>query len=178
MTIREATIEDVPAIARVHVDSWRTTYKGIVPQRILDQLTYEGREELWRRVLSPDNSSFVYVAEEDGQVVGFACGGPAREDEAPNHAGQLYSIYILQEHQGRGIGRRLFEAVVRELARMGLHSMALWVIADNPACGFYEALGGRQAYARQEQADDVVLDEIGYGWDDIRPLAAGPVQEV
>jgi hypothetical protein len=68
--------------------------------------------------------------------------------------------------------------VVRELARMGLHSMALWVIADNPACGFYEAMGGRKAYVRQEQADDVVLDEIGYGWDDIRPLAAGPAQEV
>jgi ribosomal protein S18 acetylase RimI-like enzyme len=178
MTIRAATIEDVPAIARVHVDSWRTTYKGIVPQRILDELTYEGREGLWRRVLSPDNASFVYVAEEDGHIVGFACGGPAREDEAPNHAGQLYSIYILQEHQGRGFGRRLFEAVVRELARRGLYSMAIWVIADNaPACGFYEALGGRKVYERQEEADDIVLEEIGYGWDDIRALAGGPVQE-
>jgi hypothetical protein len=48
--------------------------------------------------------------------------------------------------------------------------MAIWVIAENPACGFYEALGGRKVYERQEEADDVVLDEIGYGWDDIRNL--------
>ena len=178
MTIREATIEDAPAIARVHVDSWHTTYKGIVPQRIIDRFTYEAREGLWRGILGSENDSFVYVAEEGGQVVGFACGGPAREYEAPNHAGQLYSIYILQEHQGRGIGRRLFDAVVRELARLGLHSMAVWVIADNPACGFYEAMGGRKVYERQEPADEVMLDEIGYGWDDIRPLAAGPAQEV
>jgi L-amino acid N-acyltransferase YncA len=95
MVIREAAVEDVPGIARVHVDSWRTTYKGIVPQRIINGFTYEMREELWRRELAPDNASFVYVAEEGGQIVGFASGGPAREEEAPDHAGQLYAIYLL-----------------------------------------------------------------------------------
>ena len=178
MIIREATIEDVPGIARVHVDSWRTTYKGIVPQRIIDSFTYERREELWRRTLSPGSAPCVYVAEDGGEVVGFASGGPARQEEAPNHAGQLYAIYLLQEHQRRGIGRQLFDAVVRELARRGLYSMAIWVIADNaPACGFYEALGGRRVYERQEEADDIVLEEIGYGWDDIRALAGSLVQE-
>ncbi len=167
--VREATIEDVPGIARVHVDSWRTTYRGIVPQGVIDSFTYEQREELWRRALSPDNASFVYVAEEDGEVVGFASGGPARED-APNHDGELYAIYLLQEHQGRGTGRRLFSAVVQELVRRGLNSMAIWVLTDNPACGFYEAMAGRKVYERQEEADCVVLDEVGYGWEDIRNL--------
>ncbi len=173
--IREATIEDVPGIARAHVDSWRTTYKGIVPQRIIDGFTYERREELWRRALGPGSRSFVYVAEEDGEVVGFASGGPARAD-APNHAGELYAIYLLQEHQGKGIGRRLFEAVVQELVRRGLPSMAIWVLADNPACGFYEAMGGRKVYERQEEAEDIMLDEIGYGWDDITTLSANLVK--
>ncbi len=172
MKIREATIEDAPGIARVHIDSWRTTYKGIVPQRIIDSFTYEEREELWRRALSPGSRSFVYVAEdESGQVVGFASGGPAQQD-APNHAGELYAIYLLRERQGRGIGRQLFEAVVRELVNRGLYSMAIWVLVDNPACGFYEAMGGRKVYHRQEEADGGVLDEVGYGWDDIRELLA------
>ena len=173
--IREATPEDVPGIARVHVDSWRTTYKGIVPQRIIDSFTYEQREALWRRYI-PGNASFVYVAEEDGQVVGFASGGPARED-APNHAAELYAIYLLQEHQGKGIGRRLFDAVVRELVRRGLYSMAIWVIAENPACGFYEAMGGRKVYEREEEAGDKMLLEIGYGWDDITTLAGNGARE-
>ncbi len=143
MVVREATLADVPGIARVHVDSWRTTYKGMVPQRIIDSFTYEGRQELWRRALGPDSRSFVYVAEdESGQIVGFASGGPARQD-APNHDGELYAIYLLQEHQGRGIGRQLFDAVVRTLVERGMRSMAIWVLAENPACGFYEALGGR-----------------------------------
>jgi ribosomal protein S18 acetylase RimI-like enzyme len=168
--VREATPEDIPGIARVHVDSWRTTYKGIVPQRIIDSFTYEAREALWRRYI-PGNATFVYVAEEDGEVVGFASGGPARVEEAPDHAGQLYAIYLLQEHQRKGIGRRLFDAVVRELVRRGLYSMAIWVIAENPACGFYEAMGGRKVYEREEEADDVMLLEFGYGWDDITALA-------
>ncbi|HEX8227991.1 MAG TPA: GNAT family N-acetyltransferase [Chloroflexia bacterium] len=174
--IREATIEDVPGIARVHIESWRTTYKGIMPQSIIEGFTYEQREALWRRALDPGNASFVYVAEEGGEVVGFASGGPARED-APNHAAELYAIYLLQEHQGKGIGRRLFDAVVQELARRGLYSMAIWVIAENPACGFYEAMGGRKVYEREEEADDKMLLEIGYGWDDITALAGG-VREV
>lgn len=165
VVVREATIADAPGIARVHIDSWRTTYKGIVPQRIIDSFTYEAREELWRRALSPDNATFVYVAEDaDGQIVGFASGGPARQD-APKHESELYAIYLLQEHQGRGIGRQLFDAVVRTLVDRGMRSMAIWVLADNLACGFYEAMGGRKVYERQEEADDVVLDEIGYGWD-------------
>lgn len=167
--IREATIEDVPGIARAHIQSWRTTYKGIVPQSVIDSFTYEQREALWRRALSPGSRSFVYVAEEGGEVVGFASGGPARED-APHHAAELYAIYLLQEHQGRGIGRRLFDAVVQELARRGLYSMAIWVLAENPACGFYEAMGGRKVYEREEEAGDKMLLEIGYGWDDIRSL--------
>ena len=168
--VREATLEDVPGIARVHVDSWRTTYKGIVPQRILDELKYEEREELWRRALSPNNASFVYVAEgADGQIVGFASGGPARQD-APNHESELYAIYLLQEHQGRGIGRQLFNEVVRTLVDRGVRSVAIWVLADNPACGFYEAMGGRKVYERQEEVEGMVLDEIGYGWDDISTL--------
>jgi hypothetical protein len=32
VTIRRAVREDARAIARVHVDSWRTTYRGIVPE--------------------------------------------------------------------------------------------------------------------------------------------------
>jgi GNAT superfamily N-acetyltransferase len=128
-------------------------------------------------VFELDVAAFVYVAEDGGEVVGFASGGPAWKEEAPDHAGQLHSIYLLQEHQGKGIGRRLFDAVVRELARRGLYSMAIWVIAENPACGFYEAMGGRKVYEREEAADEVMLLEIGYGWDDITALAAHQIKE-
>jgi GNAT superfamily N-acetyltransferase len=113
----------------------------------------------------------VFVAEEDGRVVGFASGGPARAD-APNHEGELYAVYLLKEYQGRGIGRALFDAVVRMLLQRGMRSMAIWVLADNPACGFYERMGGQRVYSRDEELQGVTLHEVGYGWDDISALAA------
>lgn len=165
--IRQATPLDAPGIARVHVDSWRTTYAGLIPQHILDGLTYEARESYWHRALSnPANTSFVYIAEDaPGEIVGFACGGPSRAEELP-YKGELYAIYILGEQQGKGIGRGLFNAVVGRLAEMGIRSMLLWVVAGNPACGFYEAMGGRKVAERQEGMDGEMIMELGYGWDD------------
>jgi L-amino acid N-acyltransferase YncA len=83
MQIREATMADVAAIARVHVESWRTTYKGLLPDDYLASLTYEQREPLWGEILSkPAGHHLVGVAEDDaGNVVGFASGGPERSGD-------------------------------------------------------------------------------------------------
>ena len=82
MIIREATHADIPAIARLHVDSWRTTYKGILPDEFLADLNYEMRERQWQRTLSEeglDTGVFCYVAEDEpGHIVGFVAGGPER----------------------------------------------------------------------------------------------------
>jgi len=61
--IRQASLDDVPAIARVHVDTWRTTYRGLLPDEHLTRLTYEGRERLWTEAIgTPHEGSFVLVA--------------------------------------------------------------------------------------------------------------------
>ena len=52
LEIRTARIEDSPGIARVHVDSWRTTYRGIVPQDVLENLSYQQRQEIWQERLT------------------------------------------------------------------------------------------------------------------------------
>lgn len=78
MTVREASLADVPMIARVHVDTWRTAYRGIIPENYLASLSYEKREIGWVQILSSaaQSSQFVYVAADDsGQIVGFASGG-------------------------------------------------------------------------------------------------------
>ncbi|MBI5666733.1 MAG: GNAT family N-acetyltransferase [Chloroflexi bacterium] len=108
-TVRVAVPDDAPAIARVHVDSWRSTYAGIVPQAFLDGLTYEGREAMWRgNLTNPERQSVLLVAEdENGQPVGFTVGGPGR-DEQSDYDAELYAIYLLPECQGQGIGRQIF----------------------------------------------------------------------
>ena len=171
MRIREATIADVAAIARVHVESWRTTYKGLLPDDYLANLTYEQREPLWREILSkPVGHSLDYVAEDHaGNIVGFASGGPERSGD-PVYTGEVYAIYLLERWQGQGIGRQLIATVVRQLIQRGFTSLLIWVLADNPSRRFYEALGGQPVRERLEMTGGVEVKDVAYGWLDARTL--------
>ncbi|MEN6351338.1 MAG: GNAT family N-acetyltransferase, partial [Syntrophomonas sp.] len=118
MRIREAAADDVPAIARVTVDTWKTAYRGIVDDGYLDNLTYEEREKGWRQF--PFHDSFAYVAEDEAQnIIGFAAAGPEREGN-PEYRGELYAFYIYQEEQNKGVGKALFLSVLRKLEESGI----------------------------------------------------------
>jgi ribosomal protein S18 acetylase RimI-like enzyme len=173
VTVTEAVPADARALARVHVDGWRTTYRGIVPDSVLSQLAYEERERMWQGILdAAEGQAFVYVAVDgSGQIVGFASGGPERSGD-PDYKGELYSIYIADAYHRKGVGRLLAQAVAERLARAGLHAMLVWVLANNPARHFYEALGGLQARRQQITIAGVTLDDIGYGWTDTGILAS------
>lgn len=172
MIVREATLEDLPAIARVHVDTWRTTYVGIVPERVLANLSYARREETWKKTLSAsaEIQQFTYVAENEArQIVGFANGGLERTGD-PDYKGELCGIYINASYQRQGLGRKLVRAVAQRLYLLGIDSMLVWVLAENPACRFYEALGGQKVYERQINRGGVPLQEFAYGWTDTECL--------
>ena len=169
-TIRVAYSDDAPGIARVHVDSWRTTYKGIVSDDVLANLSYSQREQNARQRLSNPNNVYTYVAEdEQGQIVGFVVGGLNREASS-EYKGELYAIYLLKEAQGHGIGKKLTHALVERLVQVYCYSMQVWVLADNPSRYFYEALGGHFISTKQIEIGDVMLNEVSYGWQDIRVL--------
>ncbi len=171
MLVREAVPDDAPAIARVHVDSWRTTYRGILADHILDELSYELRERNWRSALTEHRASnFIHVAEDDGgQVVGFIAAGKEREGRADFQA-EIFALYVLQEHQGKGCGRELMSHSAAMLQQQGMRSMLLWVLVENPSRGFYEKLGGSQLEHKQITIEGDQLTEVAYGWPDLREL--------
>jgi GNAT superfamily N-acetyltransferase len=172
MIVREATHNDVPAIARVHVDTWRTTYQGIVPSEHLANLSYERRANGWYKILNHalEEKNFTYVAEEEtGEIVGFANGGMERTGD-PVYKGELMAIYILKNHQGKGIGRCLTRAVAERLHLLGINSMLVWVLVDNPGCQFYAALGGKPVHEKEEEIGGKRLIEVAYGWMDTKNL--------
>lgn len=172
-TIRRAALEDAAGIAKVHVDTWRTAYTGLVPDEVLANMTYEQREDMWRNILTNwSHANFVYVAAAADQIVGFVSGGKLREDK-PGYTGELYAIYLLQNTQGQGLGRRLVEALASALIEQGHTTMLLWVFRDNPpARGFYEALGGQVVSDKTFELGGKEFVEVSYGWQDIRPLVA------
>lgn len=172
ITCRRAAVEDAESIARVHVTSWRETYRGIVPDDALDRLSVERRAERWAASLADPEGEFgtVFVAESDHKIVGFASCGAEREGD-PVYRGELFAIYILKFSQGRGIGRQLVRCAANDLLGRGLSSMLVWVLAENPARGFYERLGGKYLREKFIEIGGANLVEVAYGWQDIHLLA-------
>jgi|HubBroStandDraft_1064217.scaffolds.fasta_scaffold113725_2 GNAT superfamily N-acetyltransferase len=179
VTIREATLGDLPGMARVHVDGWKTAYRGIVPDRILDPLTVEIdlASGFGRGLTEPRIGAVQYVAVTSSEeVLGYAFGGPNREPR-PGLDGELEALYVMSSHRGRGFGTRLVGAVARFLLSTDRVGMIVWVLAENPYRRFYERLGGAPLGTRQgapHRLGGGPLEEVGYGWADLRQLAGEP----
>jgi GNAT superfamily N-acetyltransferase len=170
-SVRRALLEDAAAIAAVHLAAWKTTYPGILPESFLAAQSLDERIVTWReRLANPGPKSSVFVAcSRDGDVIGFAWGGPSRRPEA-GCEGELFSIYLLKEAQGQGIGALLLKSVAKSLIENELRSMAVWVFAVNPARHFYEALGARPVTEKKFDWGGELLTEIAYVWPDLTAL--------
>lgn len=171
LTIRPAVLDDALTVARVHYDTWQTTYHGIMPPAALQSRPVDVRERQWRRVLE-EGAQCLFVAERDGEIVGFANGGKER-GVFPDYTGELYAIYLLENAQRGGIGRVLVQHVAAWLSENGHNSMLVWVFRDNPpARQFYESLGGVYVGEQSLNIEGTALIEVAYGWRDLRVLAA------
>ncbi len=165
MVIRDAQPVDAAGIAYVHVNSWRTTYKGLMPDHVLDGLSVKQRTAFWRKAMSlMKPPGILLVAEEAGQIVGFVSCGAEREGD-PGYPAELFAIYLLQEQQGKGIGRKLFTEGARRMRAQGYRRMLLWVLETNPTVRFYERMGGVALRTKTEEFGGVPLTEIAYGYD-------------
>jgi len=163
LSVRPAEVADAAAIAAVHVATWRSTYRGLLPDDFLTSLAEAGYEERWRRIIGEETSR-VYVAADGPEVVGFASGGQERAGE-DGYGGELYAIYVVQEAQSKGHGRRLVKAVVAGLRELGLRDMIVWVLHDNAgARRFYERLGGTYVRTQPITIGAAILEEVAYGW--------------
>ena len=175
--VREAGPADAAGIARVHVDTWRTTYPGILPADFLAGLRYANSEAVWSAAIAAERAdASLHVAESDeNEIVGFVYAAPERERN-PDFRGEIFAIYVCQEFQGRGAGRKLFTAAVQSLHSAGFDSFLLWVLRDNqPARRFYESMGGKYLEEKTITIGDTELVEVSYGWQDSTALARGSV---
>lgn len=168
MKVRKAVFADAPNIAKVHVDSWRTTYNGIMPEAYLAKLSYEQRTKLWESNMKQQT---VYVAENgQGKIVGFSVGGKRTTKNYDAFAGELFAIYIMKEEQGKGIGKLLMQPVVGDLVEAEINSMIVLVLEDNPSKYFYEKLGARKIDTLTLKIAGELIKESVYGWDDLKNL--------
>ena len=181
VVLRRGRPGDGPEIARIHVETWRTAYSGIVPASYLVGMTAAKKVAMWESSLRrKDGGETVLVAEAlpgavpgsgpgsvnapEAEIVGFGSCGPARAGPC---RGEVYTLYVAGDWQGQGIGRRLLGGLFEALRSAGVNDALIWVLRANPARFFYEAMAGQRLAERREPFAGVVLEETAYRWPDL-----------
>ena len=158
MTIRPARPADAREIAEVHVRTWQAAYRHAFPAEVLDNLSVDEREELWREHLERGRAA--WVALDEARIAGFVSVGPSRTEE---DTGELYAIYVEPEAWGSGAAHELMTAARDWFAQEGYATAMLWVLADNPrARRFYEREGWRAEGTRIETLHGIDVEEALY----------------
>lgn len=150
MEIYVAHPDDIDAIAEIARASWEADYPNILNRESVESAVNDwySREQLEEELTYP--WTYMYVAAEGGEVVGFAHAVLAENE------GNILRIYVHPDERRRGIGRALFDRIRHELIRHDIERLNAMVLSDN-ALGneFYADLG----MERDERAETIIGDE-------------------
>ena len=142
---RTATATDAEAIARLHADSWRRTYRGMYSDEFLDGDLVGERLSVWTpRLDDPPTNQYVCLAEHDGFLAGFICG---YADEDATWGSLVDNLHVSIDFRRHGIASELMgRAADWFIANAHSPAVYLWVIEQNTgARRFYETLGATNA---------------------------------
>jgi len=178
MKFRKAEIFDALGITKVQIDTWRSAYKGIISDEILQNLDYKERESRWKKRLeSQEEKQFFFVAEDELRgIIGFVVGGleqfePYIDDPITSkYDGELLAIYVLDDYQRKGIGAQLVKKVVKVLLEHEINNMLVWVLKESKYRAFYEKLGGKHLTEKFKEISGDKYEVISYGWDNIQEI--------
>jgi GNAT superfamily N-acetyltransferase len=163
--VREARPGDAEAIARAHTMSWQTSYRGILPDNVLDHIDVGQRAASRRKILA-DRSIFQLVGYDvtHGDIVGLCDAGPPRRGMP--YGGEIYALYMVQHAKRYGLGQEMLERTQGWLAAQGKRSLIIWVLEANTyARGFYEAMGGQLGPRYRSTVGGFPVTEQAYVWD-------------
>lgn len=164
VVIRPLQVADADAVARLHANSWRRAYRGMLTDAYLDGDLEAERRAVWAERLARADIGHGWIAEADGDPVGFVY--VRHERDAPWGV-HIDNLHVVVAHQGLGVGRRLLHTVGQwgsaHAAGEGVH---LWVIAANHAArGFYARVGGAEVEVTDRAAGDgTTLPEYRVAW--------------
>lgn len=147
--VRELTgKDDYAAVSRIYAESWRSAYRGLLPQSYLDSIT----DDEWAERLS-QKERYSFVVEKAGHTIGTASCGKSRNPKFSDW-GEIYAIYFLPQYTRHGYGKRLLKYVLVQLQELGYRSAFLMVLEDNvSARSFYEKSG----FTLADGTTDVVI---------------------
>lgn len=162
--IRNANEKDIPSIADIQVNGWRTAYKGIIDDSILNAMS---KEEKIERLKSNYGKNGFIVAERENEVVGFCRYVDSNEftPEMQDIDCEIAALYVKPDLKYNGIGTKLFQFVVDEFKRENKTKMILWCLKENePSKKFYTKMGGEIAGERVIEIEEKSYYEVGFSY--------------
>jgi ribosomal protein S18 acetylase RimI-like enzyme len=143
--VRDASHEDAPAIAAIHVRSWRAAYRGILPDAQLESLSIAERRRAWEALLREDADRWLTLVAEHvpGRPCGFCSAStPSLDPRAGEDVAEIGALYIDPDYFRQGGGSAILTVALRDLAEQGWRETVLWVLPDNRgALTFYDRFG-------------------------------------
>ncbi len=132
--VRDATVEDAPAIAAIYapyVTGTTITFESTPPDAA----------EMAIRVAAAQRTHAFLVLEEDGIVTGYAYAVPYRPRPAYRWSCEV-SVYLDPERRGAGRGRRLYAALLERVTARGYRMAVAGITQPNEASvRLHRALG-------------------------------------
>lgn len=165
---RRATSDDAAGIAQVHIGGWQRAYEELVPEAYLACKSTLQREEFWRGELALEAADRKpWVALDGEQVIGFADGGIARDDDLDSGTGEVYTLFVTPECWEKGIRSRLVDHVARDLRDHDFRRAVFWVLeADLVMRAFAEYTGWhRDGHSREEDCGGASVTELRFARD-------------
>jgi len=138
VSIKVASIEDIPAIVKIAYDTWFVTYQDVISQAQIEYMFGEmyTPESIYKQMDFYKHTFLIlYQAE---MPIGFASYGKLEE---PINTYKLHKLYLLPSEQNKGFGRILLNEVEKKVTGLGADYLHLNVNRKNPALSFYEKLG-------------------------------------
>lgn len=167
--IRKAKEEDAKDIAYVNTYTWLTTYKGLMPDELLEERVKTIDDRVPKIINAIKTKDNFYVALDGNKVVGIMSYGKSRNQDYID-SGEIKSIYILKDYQGLGLGKSLFMTGIKELLNMGFNSMILNVLEGNDAFLFYQKYDGKKVSEKIDDFGGTILKENVMYFDNLEDI--------
>ena len=161
--VRIARETDFQDIAQVYIETWRDSYAGTLPDRVLLDMKNEKLVVSFSQTLEHHSEVLVVAEDTKEGIVGMGTAGRNR-DRRSRYLGEVYTLYVHPSHQNKGVGKMLLSHLFKELTKCNINSSIIWVLAGNPSRFFYEVMDGKMTGIRDEILWGTALKEICYGW--------------
>lgn len=160
--IRYADKNDFKELGYIHSESFKTAYKTIIPDSILNNISAQKREKYFHKVLSENLEEDVLIFNGNNPV-GFMTLGKCRDGDLDASWGEIWGIYLLSSYWNQGIGTELINFGEKELKKSSFEKISLWVLEENiNARKSYEKLGFKRDGAVKKLNIGKELNEYRY----------------